>query len=71
MSVCMYMEKIIYLLSEPFVLDLASIKRQQVLFLKSHTNILDFESHTMNFSFLPWFLLLYQYHEYHVQSYTS
>lgn len=51
--------------------DLASIKRQQVLFLKSHTNILDFEGHTMNFSFLPWFLLLYQYHEYHVQSYTS
>lgn len=48
MSVCMYMKKIIYLISQPFVPDLVSIRSQQILSLKSHTvDILDFEGHTI------------------------
>lgn len=42
------MKKIIYLISEPSVPDLVSIRSQQILFLKSHiVNILDFEGHTI------------------------
>lgn len=51
------MKKIIYLISEPFVPDLVSIRSQQILFLKSHAvNILDFEGHTIMVGTLEFFI---------------